>query len=67
MLDFTKSYYRFIFHGPDGVRTIVHIPYGECSKSELIDQFTFFLRGCGYNINTLYEEEDTDGKTTIND
>ena len=61
--DFEKSYYRFTFQGPDGVKHMLHIPYGHCTKDELIDNFTLFLRGCGYVLEALVEEEkgDTNG------
>ena len=54
--DFEKSYYRFTYHAPDGVKHIQHIPYGHCTKDELIESFMLFLRGCGFSIETLVEE-----------
>lgn len=50
----------------NGMVTVVHIPGDGHTWMELLEFFTYFLRGCGYGVNNedtsniIYDELDKD-------
>jgi hypothetical protein len=51
-----KDYFLFKYVDHDGVELIMRLPHTEYRISEVAEQFTYFLRGCGYQITDVLGE-----------